>query len=143
MLLYPHESVEFDWARNRQGEAIGSDKAGPGREGRHEGRRSIAGFGGPETGICNQCTRVDPYDFGALHSCGEPGGSPGFGAEAPSGASDRTDSGYEAAIGTGFAEEAPRIWPLTADMGRANTGNSPERAFRGRGESAASREVDA
>lgn len=143
MLLCPHESVEFDWARNRQGEAISSDKAGPGREGRHEGRRSIAGFGGPETGICNQCTRVDPYDFGTLHSCGEPGGPPGFGAEAPSGASNRTDNGYEAPIGTGFAEEASGIWPPPAGMGRANAGNSPERAFWGKGESAASREVDA
>jgi len=143
MLLYLHESVEFGWAGNRQGEAISSDKAGPGREGRHEGRRSIAGFGGPETGICNRCTRVNPYDFGALHSCGEPGGSPGFGAEAPSGASDRTDSGYEAAIGTGFAEETSGIWPTPADMGRANAGNSPERTFWGKGESPASREVDA
>ena len=60
MLLYPHESAEFEQAGNRQGDAISSDKAGPGREGRHEGRRSIAGFGGPETGICNQCTRVSP-----------------------------------------------------------------------------------
>ena len=143
MVLYPHESIEFDWAGNIQGEAISSDKAGTGGEGRHEGRRPVAGFGGPETGICNQCTRVDPYDFGALHSCGEPGGSPSFGAEAPSGPSDRTDSGYEAAIGTGFAEETSGIWSTAPSMGRANAGNSPERAFWGKGESPASREVDA
>jgi len=143
MLLYPHESVKFGWAGNRQGEAISSDKAGRGREGRHEGRRSIAGFGGPETGICNQCTRANPYDFGALRSCGEPGGSPSFGAEASSGASDRTDIGYEAAIGTGFTEETSGIWPTPPGMGRANAGNPPGRAFWGKGESPASREVDA
>ncbi len=143
VIISSYESIKFDRTGNHQGEAIGFGKAGPGSEGRHKDRRSIAGIGGPAAGTGDQSTRAKSHGFGALYSCREPRGDSGFGAEASHGATNSTDAGCAEATGTEPTEEPARIRTIAANLGRADAEDPLEGALGSKGDNSSGPEVDA
>jgi hypothetical protein len=118
-------------------------REGPGSLGRNKDRGSVAGIGGPASGMDNPSIGSNPHELESMGPWGEPRRYRVSSTEPSAWPSWTADRGACAGAGGSSREESSGVWLVSCWMGWPNPGCPFEEILWDKSEGSASPEVDA